>query len=899
MPDPFQPEGVLPSVLRSIDRPGQAVRNLLRGNIGAATRQTASLLGDLVDAPLPGDWIPDLARKEDYVSGSELVGMSDSSPQWLRTTADIGVGIATDPLSWVSFGAPAVAKAGAAQALRVGIPFTKGKDVATFASKVDPLSLAGKYSDLGITKGLTAADKFLASKTPATNIGGATAQGKLVTGYEGAKTGIKRTMGWFDLTPEQQKQIAEATAKGHRTSKVWVEASRKALDGLNDAERTALGDAFDGIDWGVLTKSDKPVGLVNGNLQDRVHFIASKHGLDEAKLQQAALNIKGISQGQLKEGLSNGVFGNGVGFPDDYLQRKFTQLPKDRFPSADDFTKSGLPSAVKGRELTDRADLVDFITNTPEAAYERDAGRRLIERSMQQGKLLERAKIGQDFIHSSGGVGFHLTNQAERAQVKDLIKNAAATEPDFAYLASNIFNGMPPRGGTGWLADINKVVKPAMVYGVILPKMGSIVRNQIGMLWQAASTPGVKPTDLRKAWFAIGDSLNDGYGKLLGLPKRAGDELGQELNLMDDAHNFAAQNNLGGEGVITYLQSRGRNDLASAVRLGVTDGFVASEDILRELTRVGGKSKWKDLYDAPSVVFQGVEQRGRLAAFKSMKARGMSDELAAQQTKEAFIDYRVTGPGNRTLRDILPFAQFATQSIRHQAGAMSRTPVIGTTAAQLFQEGDNDPIYPWMANKSRINLGQDETGNPLWLTGLGLPFETLGMIPNVTGSVANLSQSLREGALSSTQPLIKTAAAITTGRDPYFDSAFGSYEKLPIVGEAGTVGRYANMVLGTGIGEPLGMGIARQIGQATDSTKPVGARALDLFTGGKLVSVDPDRAEQMAIQDYLKKRPDIKTYQTYYQEGEKDPEFTALMGELRAAKQRVKIKKQEAEQAGL
>jgi hypothetical protein len=321
------------------------------------------------------------------------------------------------------------------------------------------------------------------------------------------------------------------------------------------------------------------------------------------------------------------------------------------------------------------------------------------------------------------------------------------------------------------------------------------------------------------------------------------------------------------------------------------------------MTRSTARTKWDNLYDAPGVIFQGVEQRGRLSTFKAMRERGIknkdvSPELAAEQTKDAFLNYRITGPENRALRDIIPFAQFAVQSIRQQARAISTKPVIGVTAAQMFQTGEEAPVYPWMEDKSRVNLGLDEEGNPLWLTGLGLPVESLGMIPNLSGDLSDLSKSLRQGALGSTQPLLKTAAAITTGRDPYFDTPFGSYEKLPIVGEAGDVGAAVNMLAGTGFLEPLGFGAVRQIGTALDETKPGFTRALDLLTGGKLVSVDPDRAEQLQIQDYLSGRPDIKTYQTYFKT-EEDPEFSQLMAELRAAKARVKEKREAAAAAGL
>jgi len=900
MPDPFAPEGLLPSLLRAIDRPGQAVRNVFSGNPRGALRQTAALLGDIVDAPLPGDWIPDPTLKSDYVEFSDVIDLPEDTSPWIKTPVDIAGGILTDPLSWVSFGASGVASQAGKQALRVGIPFTKGAEVAHFSQAMDPLSVISRYSDIGLTKGAQGIDRAIQGRQTATNIGGAaTIKGATEKAYEGAKAGVKRTLGWFDLTKEQRKILDEASAAGKTSAQVWLSASRKALDGLSDAERTALGDAFDGLDWGTLGKTDAAnLQTIAGDLEQRTRFIARKHGLDEDKLVNAANELERISTGQYAEGIRTGVFSSTGMRPTEYLQHKFVQLPKDLKPGIDDLTDTGITAAIKGRKLDTPTDLADFLQKTPEAAYERDAGRRMVERAMQQGRMVERASIGQEFVKRGLAHSAILSNKAERDAVSKLIDDAAQAEPDFAYLAKQVYEGMPPRGWvTDKLSSMNRVVKPAMVYGVILPKLGSIVRNQIGMVWQAASTPGVKASDLKQSWLALVDSINDGYGHFFGLTKRAGDDLGKDMDLIEQAYAAAGQTGAGGDAVAGILAAQGRQDLADAVRLGVMDGFVSSEDILREMTRSTGKTKWQSLYDAPGMVFQGVEQRGRLAAYKSMRQR-MSPELAAQQTKDAFLDYRITGPENRALRDIIPFAQFAAQSIRQQGRALSTKPVIGVAAAQLFQTGEEAPVYPWMEDKSRVNLGMDEQGNPLWLTGLGLPIESLGMIPNLSGDISDIGKSVRQGLIGGTQPLVKTAVSLATGRDPYFDTPYGSYEKLPLVGEAGGVGSLVNMVAGTGLLEPVGYGMLRQASTALDETKPMGARALDLLTGGKLVSVDPDLAEQRQIQDYLAGRPDIKTYQTYFKT-EDDPEFTSLMQSLREAKANVKEKRLAAAAAGL
>jgi hypothetical protein len=150
-----------------------------------------------------------------------------------------------------------------------------------------------------------------------------------------------------------------------------------------------------------------------------------------------------------------------------------------------------------------------------------------------------------------------------------------------------------------------------------------------------------------------------------------------------------------------------------------------------------------------------------------------------------------------------------------------------------------------------------------------------------------------QGLLSSTQPVLKTLGAWATGRDPYFGTAFGSYDKIPLIGNAGDVGRIYNVAAGTGFLEPVGGGVLRQIGNVTDDRKSISARGLDLLTGAKLTAVDPDIAQTRVINDYLESRPDIQQFRTFYK-SEDDPEFSALMSELAAAKKRAKANKEAA-----
>ena len=103
------------SILKYAGRPAYALRNLLKGNVEGAARQAADFLGDAADAIIPGDWIPEISRKQDSPEASDLFGGME--PGLAKTGVDIVGGILTDPLSFVGGGLFSAAEKGAAAGL--------------------------------------------------------------------------------------------------------------------------------------------------------------------------------------------------------------------------------------------------------------------------------------------------------------------------------------------------------------------------------------------------------------------------------------------------------------------------------------------------------------------------------------------------------------------------------------------------------------------------------------------------------------------------------------------------------------------------------------------------------------------------------------------------------------
>ena len=956
--DPFAPEGVLPNVLRWIGRPGQAVRNVLSGNAAGAGRQLFDFGGDAIDAFLPGDLIPQASRKEDYVSGSELVGLDPTANPWARTGVDIGVELATDPLSFLSFGLTGAAKAAAAAGkplskptygVHVGVPFMGRTEKAipgldAFDAPVDPLSRAMRGTDEGISGLLAKVDRLRLgqSKTVA-----GVQRAPLSKGYENLKGSIRRAAGAEDLSQGVRDELQAASGFGSQAGQLYAKKAQALLEGLPQDERILLAKAFHSVDLGTLDPALAKAGgavPLSGNLQTDVLTLANKYNKDPKKLQTIADEISALGRTQWDEGLANTAFANPVshykGYAkditpdemrkawkawkasnsglsyadfvkstgaapvlrnagrDDYLQRQWIKEQEDLL--GQELNKGSTANAQKSVELKTPQQRADYF-NKGDVGLELDPSRLLLDRAAQQGNMLKQAQIAKAY----GGTGTLADDLKSTAltSIEADVKAGKLTADDGVRLAQ-VLNGMPARTGVfKSLAGMNKVVKGAMVYGVLIPKVGSLVRNKIGMALQAAATPGVrkeglKHIDPRTIVNDLSRAFDEAYGEVIHGSKSwaRSDELGKDMSLIDEAFKNAKQT----KDVGAYLRNAKRDDLADALDHGVLDGFVSTEELVKKIANSKDKQVWLDLYNAPGVMFQTMEQRGRLQTFKDLRTKLGASRVkeAARKTKEAMFDYEISSPANRNFRDIIPFGQFMAKAIPQQAKWLSTKPAVAAAAGPLFYDssGDNDPIYPYMSGQSRIGVGQDTAGNNLYLTGFGLPMESINSVPNLSGNLAETGRSLSHVVLSSSHPAIKTGVGIVTGRDPFFGTKFGSYDKLPIVGHAGGVGRAVNIAAGTGLLDPLGFGLARQIGNVVDDTKPLEARALDLATGAKLTAVDPDVAERQAISNYLDTRPDVSQYKTFYKQ-EDDAEFTSLMQALREAKARSKEKKLAAAQA--
>lgn len=620
-----------------------------------------------------------------------------------------------------------------------------------------------------------------------------------------------------------------------------------------------------------------------------------------------------VIQNQFREAVEKGAMQRPIGrdllreMPADYVQRQFSGIDL-----GEGNLSSGVAKSQRGRTLKEGESLPSFL-NDPENAgvkLTEDIAKADLERAAQQGDMVKRATIGKGLIERYAesaaakqqqaiGKGVAELSPAEKAAVEARYK--ALNEPEAGAAITKILEdmrgagqiedantlqtaiqGMAPRGALmSAIAKGNSFFKKAAVYGYIIPKVGSDVRNAISGVWQAAANPesrSVALGQLKRLHKTIGGSIAESLGFKW-------DDAARDLELVDQALSKSG-------GLADEAARQLPDDLGKLWKAGLFDGYTTSEQLIGDMAKTGWKKTYSKVADWPGRIFKGIEDRMRLGMAKDLMAQGKSAEDAVRITGDSLFRYNVNSVGNRTARDLIPFFQFQAKAIPQAAKFLSEPSMAGNLArssiSHLYDQSQGQ-VYPWMEGNLNIPIGNDTEGKPEFVSGFGLPFEALSAIPNPSASPRQFGRQVERGVVASMSPPIKTVYGLVSGEDPYSGQPFASYDKIPVVGSAGSTGRAYNALAGTGAIQPVAS-VLQSLGKITDPRRDVGIRALDMLTGANVQSVDPDRAEQMRITEILKQNPAVRQFTGFYQQGS-DPDIVAQLGDL---KQLTKKTKKEA-----
>ena len=928
------------SFLEATDQPGQVVRNVLRGEFGSAARQGVDFLGNVVDAVLPGDWIPKFTRDEDYVTTADLIGM-DEDAHWAKR---LGVNLAgdtiTNPLTFLTGGTGAaaqvgkgLAKAGARGASRAAIK--KGGVDAAEASLEAQRAALPQYLERTLS-GAARKDpsasmaRHLPGATKALEDGGVEGVQRYLRGLDDFDQGGVRFFGKQILSPEARitKAIGPALQfpgqiLGPAMQKLRIATGNPSLDAAAEStlqQARAAGDLSSQVHEsfvrglikdkgltpgsqetelvsavfdGVLKQGDEWVPLQGQNIGQRIFELEQLHpGANWQQVKQTVQSVDDWNREMWKEWAEEGVVTEGMGGNTEYLARIFSGKIKE---GDIDRSLSGVLQSAKGRSLKTPEELATFLNENPDVTMELDSAVRMLGRAQQQGKAISRAQTIRSFMDDKIVMNAKSTKQ----QVDNYIRALrGAGEEDFATVFETATKGMPPREGImKLLATGNRFFKRAAVFGVGIPRVAGIMKNRLGGLWQAFSTKGVSAT--KNAEQMVPDVLDAFFGK-------GGGEIATGLKAVDQAIGSAKGSVKEAKAFLANSNAKYAKEMAEAIDHGVFDNYVTTEQLGNDIKtwhdawrRQGGsKEKWVNFLDWPANVFQKVESRMRVGTFIDLRKRGFSPEQAAKMTRDSYLDYSIMSPANRTLRDIIPFAAFTMKTIPQQAGLIARQPGVAVAASQVYgQESPEGQVpYPYLEEQARIPLGKTgPTGDPLFLAGLGLPLETLNILPGASTA----GQDIRRGIVASSQPLAKMAYSAVTGKDPFFGSDAFQYSKAPQFLQAlgapeyGDVGQAYRIAEQTGLIQPLAA-LSQTIDKISDPRLDPASRAVSAISGARVVAVDQDKARLQQIDRALEASDEVGYISMPYLKGENDA-LSDLLKERRLLRRELKRKRSRAE----
>jgi hypothetical protein len=579
-------------------------------------------------------------------------------------------------------------------------------------------------------------------------------------------------------------------------------------------------------------------------------------------------------------------------------------------------------SFIKARTLRDQDEFVEYLNAG--AKLSNDMTEVMLRRAKDQGRLVSRAQLNRALLGDEAVLGSNADTVMDA-----LFGEVAKTDPKLADALTNITTPLPKRGaGFETLHRINRFWKPAVLFGLGLPRFMVNIRNRLAGPFQEIGDAGARlsfqriPNDIVQTFKFMGEETVEGVKKFRAASRKVRDGLADaavdaaalktpkdqirrylatlddadvlakgDVRRMPDAIRQAAKSN--------KLSDEQAGWLVEALDNGVLDGFVSTEELTRQVSRSMRKQAVADLLSVPASSFQHMEHRMRLAQFMDLRRNpgsggaGASAAEAARAVQGAYLDYDLAGVADRNMRDIIPFAAFMTRTMPQQFAAVSRHGAYRSGLASVYGAMRNDvTLPPWIEEQAHVDLGiEDEQGNPIVAAGLGAPTEVLNLLPSNILSIRELAKTARRSVVAQSQPLLKEAFGQLSGEDPFFGTKIGSYDKVPeflqpMFGESGEVGRQIQNLRRIGITAPLEPFLV-QTDVALDEESGVGTKLLRLFTGVRVQSVDENRAAVQQLQDAIEDNPRIRSGEFIYSSSD-DPATKQLVEMFKQAKARAR-----------
>lgn len=639
-----------------------------------------------------------------------------------------------------------------------------------------------------------------------------------------------------------------------------------------------------------------------------------------------------LAQQQYRTAVENGTFYKVPGIdparemPADYVQRAFKGIDDEKMKEL----MGGQPSAAKARTIRSSEELNAF-RNDPlnkDVTMETDLGKIDLARAGQSGALAKKTVIARELVdefakrgaakqtlamqtkeaagplwakgaitpaedaamkakyssYASPGEGQPNLLSAAKKAIEEIHEGSAGfpADPESAAMLKNELLGLSPRGPVlQVLANVNKLFKPYAVSGAFIPHFSTNPRNALSNVWQMLSNPEARPAAM-EALKQIPATLAYSVAAALKLPFK--DKFQQTLDVIDSAY----KNSGGSWAKATQLAKDSGDQWAhEMIQNGVLGGFMRSDEVQSALMRTPWRAKFHNAMTWPSEIMRGVEDRMRAGIYMKLRAAGKTEAEAERVVGDTLFRYGTSNEVNRGLRDSIPFWQYASQASKQQAQFLTGDSALGrgvATGLAALQGGQDNTVYPNMEGKMNVRAGTDAQGNPQFINGFGLPFESLDMFPNPLDGLHEFGREFKKSVIGASNPLVRSGLALAFNQDPTFETPYGSYSKVAGA-DLGTAGRIYNEIAGTGLAQAAVSPI-QQLGQLFNDKQTIGTKLAHQLTGTNIQSVEPHRALQLQLQQELINNPEIDQSLSLYDRS-KDPKTQALLKQYNAAKKKV------------
>lgn len=257
-----------------------------------------------------------------------------------------------------------------------------------------------------------------------------------------------------------------------------------------------------------------------------------------------------------------------------------------------------------------------------------------------------------------------------------------------------------------------------------------------------------------------------------------------------------------------------------------------------------------------------LENVGRSAAVIALLRQGKTVEEAAKLMRAAFVDYSAHSKWEKMIaKRIIPFYSFSRHAIpyaiknlmEHPAGPYAQT-VRAINSKSL--RDDADFIPPQLAGTLAIPLGKEKDGKQRFLTSLDTPVESISKLIVPGNGIGGTVQNTLRNLVAQSDPTLKFVLESAFGKSSFTGRNMADTDSLTGRIAAGMMGEektpWKNNVVDTFLSNTPGARYLSQARTALDSRKGIGAKAFNVFSGGKLTDLDLNKARAIQISESLK-----------------------------------------------